>query len=127
MKSFFASFFGTIAGICVLIGFGLVLLVFLLIAIGSSDKTIAIPNRSLLVLDLSTAITDAPSHFDVSNLIDAVSGGEEKRVTLRDTLRAIASAATYHRISGVLITATSFPIVYSSASPPLLDVREALT
>lgn len=126
MKSFFASFFGTIAGICVLIGFGLVLLVFFLIAIGSSDKTSAIPNRSLLVLDLSTAITDAPSHFDVSNLIDAVSGGEEKRVTLRDTLRAIASAATDNRISGVLISGNSFPIDYSSGYAALREVREAL-
>jgi protease-4 len=126
MKSFFASFFGTIAGICVLIGFGLVLLVFLLIAIGSSDKTIAIPNRSLLVLDLSTAITDAPSHFEVSNLIDAVSGGEEKRVTLRDTLRAIASAATDNRISGVLISGNSFPVDYSSGYAALREVREAL-
>src|SRR5258708_6181993 len=126
MKSFFASFFGTIAGICVLIGFGLVLLVFLLIAIGSSDKTIAIPNRSLLVLDLSTAITDAPSHFDVSNLIDAVSSGEEKRVTLRDTLRAIASAATDNRISGVLISGNSFPVDYSSGYAALREVRQAL-
>ena len=126
MKSFFASFFGTIAGICVLMGFGLVLLVFLLIAIGSSDKTIAIPNRSLLVLDLSTAITDAPSHFDVSNLIDAVSSGEEKRVTLRDTLRAIASGATDNRISGVLISGNSFPVDYSSGYAALREVREAL-
>jgi protease IV len=126
MKSFFASFFGTIAGICVLIGFGLVLLVFFLIAIGSSDKTNAIPNRSLLVLDLATAITDAPSHFDVSNLIDAVSGGEEKRVTLRDTLRAIASAATDSRISGILISGNSFPIDYSSGYAALREVREAL-
>jgi protease IV len=126
MKSFFASFFGTIAGICVLIGFGLVLLVFLFIGIASSDKTSVIPDRSLLVLDLSTAITDAPPQFDASNLIDAVSGGEEKRVTLRDTLRAIASAASDKRISGILISGNSFPIDYSSGYAALREVREAL-
>jgi protease-4 len=127
MKSFFASFFGTIAGICVLIGFGLVLLVFLFIGIASSDKTSVIPDRSLLVLDLSTAITDAPPQFDASNLVDAVSGGEEKRVTLRDTLRAIASAASDNRISGILISGNSFPMDYSSGYAALREVREALT
>ena len=126
MKSFFASFFGTIAGICVLIGISLVLLVFLLVVVSSSDKTSVVPNRSLLVLDLATAITDAPSQFDVSNLIDSVSGAEEKRITLRDTLRAISAAATDNRISGIVITGNSFPVDYSSGYAALREVREAL-
>jgi protease-4 len=126
MKSFFASFFGTIAGICVLVGISLLLLVFLLIGIASSDKSDAIPNRSLLVLDLSYGITDAPPQLDPSDLIDSMTGGEEKRVTLRDTLRAIASAANDSRISGILISGNSFPIDYASGYAALREVREAL-
>ena len=126
MKSFFASFFGTIAGICVLVGISLLLLVFLLIGIASSDKSDAIPNRSLLVLDLSYGITDAPPQLDPADLIDSMTGGEEKRVTLRDTLRAIASAANDSRISGILISGNSFPIDYASGYAALREVREAL-
>ena len=126
MKSFFASFFGTIAGICLLIGLGLLFLVFFFIAIASSDRAGVIPNRSLLVLDLSTAITDAPPQIDASNLVDTITGGEEKRITLRETLRAISSAATDSRISGILITGNSFPVDYSSGYAALREVREAL-
>ena len=126
MKSFFASFFGTIAGICVLVGASLLLLVFLFIGIASSDKSDAIPNRSLLVLDLSYGITDAPSQIDAADLIDSMTGGEEKRVTLHDTLRAIASAATDSRISGILISGNSFPLEYASGYAALREVREAL-
>jgi protease-4 len=126
MKSFFASFFGTIAGICVLVGIGLFLLIFLLIGIASSDKGDLIPNRSLLVLDLSSGITDAPPQFDPTDLIDSVTSGEERRVTLRDTLRAIASAASDSRISGILISGNSFPIDYSSGYAALREVRQAL-
>jgi protease IV len=126
MKSFFASFFGTIAGICVLVGISLFLLIFLIIGIASSQKAEVIPSRSLLVLDLSDSIADAPSQIDTSNLMDVVSGGEEKRVTLRDTLRAIASAANDSRISGILISGNAIPIDYSSGYAALREVRDAL-
>jgi protease IV len=127
MKSFFASFFGTIAGICVLVGISLFLLIFLVIGIASSDKSEVIPNRTLLVLDLSYGITDAPPTIDASGLIDSLTGGEEKRVTLHETLRAIASAASDNRISGILISGNAFPIDYSSGYAALREVREALS
>src|SRR3984893_15702740 len=122
MKSFFASFFGTIAGICLLIGLGLLFLVILLIGIASSDKTSVIPNRSLLVLDLSTGITDAPPQIDASNLVDALAGGEEKRIPLREPRHAISSAATDSRISAILISGNSFPTDYSSGYATLREV-----
>ena len=126
MKSFFASFLGTIAGICLLVGISVLLLIFLLVGIASSNKTEVIPNRSLLVLDLSCAISDAPPQFDAADLIDSMTSGEEKRVTLRDTLRAIASAANDSRISGILISGDSFPVDFSSGYAALREVREAL-
>jgi protease IV len=126
MKSFFASFFGTIAGICMLVGISLVLLIFLLIGIASSDKSDQIPKRSLLVLDLSSGITDAPPQFDPSDLIDSLTGGEGKRANLHDTLRAIASAANDSRISGILISGNAFPLDWASGYAALREVREAL-
>jgi protease IV len=126
MKSFFASFFGTIAGICVLVGIGLFLLIFLVVGIATSNRTEVIPNRSLLVLDLSYALSDAPPQFDTSDLIDSMTSGEEKRVTLHDTLRAIASATNDSRISGILISGDSFPVDFSSGYAALREVREAL-
>jgi protease IV len=126
MKSFFASFFGTIAGICVLVGISLFLLIFLLIGIASSEKGDVILKRSLLVLDLSSGITDAPAQIDPSDLIDSLTSGEEKRVTLHDTLRAIASAASDSRISGILISGNAFPMDWASGYAALREVREAL-
>jgi protease IV len=126
MKSFFASFFGTIAGICVLVGISLFLLIFLLIGIASSEKGEVILKRSLLVLDLSSGITDAPAQIDPSDLIDSLTSGEEKRVTLHDTLRAIASAASDSRISGILISGNAFPMDWASGYAALREVREAL-
>ena len=126
MKSFFASFFGTIAGISMLVGVSLVLLIFLLIGIASSDKGDVISKRSLLVLDLSSGITDAPPQIDPSDLIDSLTGGEAKRVTLHDTLRAIASAANDSRISGILISSNAFPMDWASGYAALREVREAL-
>jgi len=126
MKSFFASFFGTIAGISMLVGISLVLLIFLLIGIASSDKGDEISKRSLLVLDLSSGITDAPPQIDPSDVIDSLTGGEVKRVTLHDTLRAIASAANDSRISGILISGNAFPMDWASGYAALREVREAL-
>jgi protease IV len=126
MKSFFASFFGTIAGICVLVGVSLFLLIFLLIGIASSEKGDVILKRSLLVLDLSSGITDAPAQIDPSDLIDSLTSGEEKRVTLHDTLRAIASAASDSRIAGILISGNAFPMDWASGYAALREVREAL-
>jgi protease-4 len=126
MKSFFASFFGTIAGICMLVGISLVLLIFLLIGIASSDKGDVIPKRSLLVLDLSSGISDAPAQIDPSDLLDSLTSGEAKRLTLHDTLRAIASAANDSRISGILISGNAFPMDWASGYAALREVREAL-
>jgi protease IV len=126
MKSFFASFFGTIAGICVLVGISLFLLIFLLIGIASSEKGDVILKRSLLVLDLSSAITDAPAQIDPADLLGSLTSGEEKRVTLHDTLRAIASAANDNRISGILISGNAFPMDWSSGYAALREIREAL-
>jgi protease-4 len=126
MKSFFASFFGTIAGICMLVGISVVLLIFLLIGIASSDKGDVIPKRSLLVLDLSSGISDAPAQIDPSDLLDSLTSGEAKRVTLHDTLRAIASAANDSRISGILISGNAFPMDWASGYAALREVREAL-
>ncbi|MBV8815753.1 MAG: signal peptide peptidase SppA [Verrucomicrobia bacterium] len=126
MKSFFASFFGTIAGLCFLVGAGIILLILVVAVLVVSEKPAAIQNRTVLVLDLSDPITDAPLRLDTSGLVDALTGGEEKRVTLRDTLRAISAASKDNRISGILITGNAFPVDYSSGYPALREVRNAL-
>ena len=126
MKSFFASFFGTIVAICLLLGGSVLILVLVLAIISASNKGTAVADRSMLVLDLSTAISDAPSHFGASDIVDAITSGEEKRVTLRDTLRAISSAATDDRIAGIFITGNAFPLDYSSGYGALKEVRESL-
>src|SRR5260221_4329895 len=90
MKSFFASFFGTLFAIALVIIGGFFLLIGIISLIGSSNKGPTVENKSVLVIDLSVPISDAPAEFNSSELISELSGQENQRVTLREVLRSIS-------------------------------------
>jgi len=81
MKSFFASFFGTLFAIALVIIGGFLLLIGIISLIGSSNKGPTVENKSVLVIDLSVPISDAPAELNTSELISELSGQENQRVT----------------------------------------------
>ena len=127
MKSFFGAFFGTLFAIAFFVIGGIVIL-FVLIALlsSSAEKTKTIPAKSLLVLDLTLPINDAPSAFNASQLLASFSGQEERTLQLRDVLRAIQSAASDSHIGGIFITGSVETSSYASGYAALREVRQAL-
>ena len=76
-----------------------------LVAIGSRTSEPDIKNDSMLVVDLSTAITDAPPGFSVSRLVSEGALGQAPRsLSLREAVAAIDAASTDSRINGLYIT-----------------------
>jgi protease-4 len=126
MKSFFASFFGTLFAIALVIVGGFLLLIGIISLIGSSSKGPTVENKSVLVIDLSVPISDAPPEFNTSQLLSELSGQENQRVTLREVLRSISLAATDDRISAIFLTGNVVPVNYSSGLAALREIREAL-
>jgi protease-4 len=126
MKSFFASFFGTLFAIALLVVGVFLLLIGIISLIGSSNKGPTVENKSVLVIDLSVPIADAPTELNTSELISELSGQENQRVTLREVLRSISLATTDDRISAIFLTGNVAPGSYSSGLAALREIREAL-
>jgi protease IV len=128
MKSFFGSFFGTLVAIFLLFVVVLVGSVAVVALIGLSEKSPAVADNSLLVLDVAVPISDAPAEFNASQLFSGLNEElPETPVTLRDILRAINRAATDPKIRGVFITGNLLPgSGYASTYPALKEIREAL-
>jgi protease IV len=126
MKSFFASFFGTLFAIALIAIGGFLLLIGIISLIGSSNKGPTVENKSVLVIDLSVPISDAPAELNTSELISELSGQENQHVTLREVLRSISLATTDDRISAIFLTGNITPGSYSSGLAALREIREAL-
>jgi protease-4 len=126
MKSFFASFFGTLFAIALVAVGGFLLLIGIISLIGSTSKAPTVENRSVLVIDFSVPISDAPAEFNTSQLLSELSGQGNQRVTLREVLRSISLAATDDRISAIFLTGNVVPVNYSSGLAALREIREGL-
>ncbi len=129
MKSFFGSFFGALFAVLILLA-AAIGVVFLSVGAlqKAGQKTPDVLPNSLLVVDLSVPITDAPAGFDPSQFLAGLQegGGGEARVVLRDVLSAIEHAANDRRIAGVFVTGTVVPTGYASGYGALREVRQAL-
>jgi protease IV len=126
MKTFFASFFGTLFAIVLVMVGGFILFIGIISLIGSTSKAPAVENKSVLVIDLSVPISDAPAELTAAQLLSQLSSQENQRVTLRDLLRSISLAATDDRISGIYLTGNIVPVNYSSGLAALHELRDAL-
>jgi protease-4 len=129
MKSFFASFFGSLTALVIFFG-GCACLGFLLLlglaALGQKRPAPVTPG-SYLVFDLSANIQDAPPAFDSSQLFGPLFRGERSTtLQLRTVTRAIRDAAKDHRIAGLLITGNLQPSGFGSGYGALKEVRSAL-
>ena len=129
MKSFFASFFGSLVALVVFVFGGMFLLfvgLALVAALGESQPKATIEKGSFLVLELNTNIADAPSPFDGSGKLASLLGSDGNRLQLRQVLDALAAAGKDDRIQGLLLTGSLQPKDYGSGYAALREVRQAV-
>ena len=129
MKSFFASFLGTLVAFIVLVlGGGAVLFGLIFMAAAFSEpRSAAVPTGSYLVFDMRMNITEAPAQFDDSVLTAALSGADlPGQFQHRLVVRALHEAAADDRIKGVVIKGSFTPNGFGTSFASLQEIRRAL-
>ncbi|HWA28453.1 MAG TPA: signal peptide peptidase SppA [Lacunisphaera sp.] len=129
MKTFFTSFFATLAALIVfLVGACLVGVLFIgaLAALGQK-KPVNVQEGSYLVFDLSGAILDTPPQNDgVAEFVEALGGEGRHTLQLRQVTRALEAAATDKSIKGLFLTGSMTPVSFGSGYATLKEVRQAI-
>ncbi|AKG20906.1 signal peptide peptidase SppA [Calothrix sp. 336/3] len=124
IKQTFASVIGSVFGLFIFFGIsttGLLMLIFA--AASSGDSTPIVKNKSVIVFDLGTKITDAePASSELLQTV--LSGAEEKRMSLRSVLDNIEKATNDKRIVGIYLDASTGSTTAGFAT--LKEIRQAL-
>ncbi|NEQ72714.1 MAG: signal peptide peptidase SppA [Okeania sp. SIO2C9] len=131
MKDFFkytfASLIGSLLGIALIVSLGFGGLIFLVGSIASKAKDIGpkVKDKSILVFDLATNITDTrPISTTGEALQEALSGDQPATITLRKAINALDAAAQDEKIIGLYIKGSSIPGITGLAN--LQEIRQAL-
>ncbi|NET41623.1 signal peptide peptidase SppA [Okeania sp. SIO2B3] len=131
MKDFFkytfASLIGSLLGIALIVGLGFGGLIFLVGSIASKAKDIGpqVKDKSILVFDLATNITDTrPISTTGEALQEALSGDQPATITLRKAINALDTAAQDEKIIGLYIKGSNTPGRTGLAN--LQEIRQAL-
>lgn len=127
LKQTIASFVGTVLGLFIFAGASTFGLLFLLFALASSkDPGPVVKDKSVVVFDLSTTITDRkPSSSEV--LQNTLSGVVDERMTLRNVLDTIEKAKDDDRIVGIYLDGTNSTGISNLGFASLKEIRKALT
>ena len=131
MKDFFkytfASLIGSILGITLIIGVGFGGLIFFVVSIASQTKDLGpqVKDKSILVFDLATSITDSrPISSTGEALQEALSSDQATTITLRKAINTLNAAAKDKKIIGIYIKGSNAPGVTGLAN--LQEIRQAL-
>jgi protease-4 len=125
IKNVFASLTGTIIFFAAIFGFFVLLLVSLTSGGGAPEPKV--DDKSILVIDLSTTISDTapPSDLRESGL-DKLLGGGGRTIPLSVVLDSIDKASKDKRIVGIYLHGNLATENYGSGFAALKEVREAL-
>ncbi|NJM70051.1 MAG: signal peptide peptidase SppA [Scytonema sp. RU_4_4] len=126
LKQTFASLLGSLLGLFIFCGLGTTGLLLLLFTVASSkDTDPVVKDKSVLVFDLSTNITDGePSSSEL--LQNTLSGEENKRISLRTVLETLEKARRDKRIVGIYLDASGTTEGRTAGFATLKEVRQAL-
>lgn len=127
MRSFFASFFGTLAALAVLVGAAALGLAVLVSGL-TTHKTVpaTVENGSWLVLDLSDDFRDSPVHDDgLEQIARALDDSTGRVLQTRRVTRAIDAAAADEAIAGLYLSGLE-PSLGSGDFAALTEIRDAI-
>ena len=120
-KQTFASCLGTLLGLLVFSSLGVGGLAFLLLSFLNSSDSSSVKEKSVLVFNLATNISDAPPS---SSLADSLTSESRTTLNLRQVIAAIEKAALDDNIVGLLLYGRGTVGEYGYAT--LTEVRQAL-
>jgi protease-4 len=121
IKQVIATAIGSLAGLILFFTLGASALVLMLIAAATSDSAPTVKNKSVLVFDLATQITDTQPP---STLSQALSEEQTPRITLRNAVKAIDNAAKDPRIVAIFLDGRN--VGTGNGYATLKEVRAAL-
>lgn len=120
LKQVFASCLGTLLGFAVVGGLGIGgLIALIVVAISLGDTTPGLKDRSFLIINLNTPITDTPNEDPLARWNNETNG-----VGLRAILEAIARAAKDDKVVGIFLDGRQGDSPNGYAT--LREVRQAL-
>ena len=129
MKSFFASFVGTLLGLVAFCVLSAVLLVGGLVLLATMGEKAApdVEQGSYLVLNLDGLnLTDAPPWVEENGLARLLRGDAARALPLRHATAGLRAAAADKRIRGVWVTGQFWAEGYGSGFAALAELRGAL-
>ncbi|NEP56326.1 MAG: signal peptide peptidase SppA [Symploca sp. SIO2G7] len=127
LKQTFASLVGSLTSLILFVSLGAGGLIFLLIALASSDTGPQVQEQSVLVFDLSLNITDTEPTLGTNEAISrALSNEEDSSITLRTVLDTIDKATKDQRIVALYLNGSQNDTGSSTGFATLKEVRKAL-
>lgn len=126
MKQFFTNIAANLATIALLFLIVMMLTIGIIASVSGGDRP-TVPDRALLIVDLSEPLADRPAERVPSSAFDrafADPGGS--KLSLRAAVVALQEAATDDQISGVLLRGNVSSDGLSSGYGGLVEFREAL-
>lgn len=130
MKSFFASFIGTLLALFAFAATSVLLVIggFAIIASsGHQTPPAAIESASYLVINLDgTNLTDTPPAYEANGLDSLFGGDSPVSTSLRLATAGLRAAAEDSRIKGVFLTGMYWPDGYGTGFAALAEFRAAL-
>ncbi len=131
MKDFFkytfASLIGSLLGIALTISFGFGGLIYFIALIASKAKDAGpqVKDKSILVFDLTTNITDTQLISSTGEALqEALSGDQSTTISLRKAIHSLDAAAKDEKIIGIYIKGSNTPGTTGFAN--LQEIRQAL-
>lgn len=127
MRDFFKNTLATVLGLLIFLGLSVSGLLVLIIAIAARDTEPQVKDKSVLVFDLGTNITDAKRSSSTSQALgDALSGNPvNETISLRAVLDAINEATRDAKIVGIYLYGNE-ESTGGTGFAALKEVREAL-
>jgi protease-4 len=132
MKNLFHFLAGGLKWLCLITGAGCLALLALLalilfaVLVGGGGKRQVVENKSVLVLDLGTGITDKPADQNAASILSDLLGDRNHTVSLRAVTDSLRLGAKDPRIAALYLHGSIAPKGYESGFAALKEVREAI-
>ncbi|HEY9848686.1 MAG TPA: signal peptide peptidase SppA [Leptolyngbyaceae cyanobacterium] len=128
MRDFLKYTFANLVSLLILLGLGTGGLIFLLVAVATKNTEPQVKDKSVLVFDMSTRITDTNPSSGTGELVQKAISGEKdgESITLRTVLDTIDKATKDKRIIGIYLDGSGESSGISSGFATLKEVRQAL-